>query len=133
MEIVRVSDRGRYRVVSLNVEEMDFIRTKAIAEGVESTFTAEPPWVILDLANLRYIDSTGLNSLLTMSRKASGRGGELVIACENEMLLKFFEIANISPYLRVFKSIPDAERHVAHHISRGSDSEGLRKASESFQ
>lgn len=118
MEIVRVSDRGRYCVVSLNVEEMDFIRTRAITMGIENTFTAESPRVILDLGNVRYIDSTGLNSLLTMSRKASGLGGELVIACGNEMLLKFFEIADISSYLRVFKSIPDAESYVALHINR---------------
>jgi anti-sigma B factor antagonist len=52
-------------------------------------------WLVLDLAGVMFIDSTGLSVLLNALRRVMHAGGGLVLACRNPTVLRLFEITKL--------------------------------------
>jgi len=51
--------------------------------------------LIVNLDDVTYLDSTGLGVLLSALRRVIGRGGDLGIVCDREMILRLFQITNL--------------------------------------
>ena len=51
--------------------------------------------VVLDLAEVSFIDSTGLSVLLNGLRRVTRRGGRMAIVCTNPTVLRLFEITRL--------------------------------------
>ena len=51
--------------------------------------------LVLDLARVDFIDSTGLSVLLNALRRITRRGGQLVLVCANPTVLRLFEITRL--------------------------------------
>jgi anti-sigma B factor antagonist len=51
--------------------------------------------VVLDLAGVEFIDSTGLSVLLNGLRRVRRARGRLVLACENPTVLRLFQITRL--------------------------------------
>jgi anti-sigma B factor antagonist len=51
--------------------------------------------VVLDMAEVEFIDSTGLSVLLNGLRRVRRAHGRLVLACENPTVLRLFEITRL--------------------------------------
>ncbi len=98
-----------YTVIQIKIEELDFVKTPAISEAIH-TLLAEInyPNIIFDLQNLYYIDSTGLSTLITMSKNIRDNGNELVIVCNSTKILQLFKIASIDKFFRIFNNYNDA-------------------------
>jgi anti-anti-sigma factor len=109
-----LTDRGNYSLMSLKIEEMDFIKTPKFSELMgEKLEEIQYPNIILNLDNLYYIDSTGLSSLINMSRKISENNNEMVVVCSTSKILQLFDIAKISMFFKIFDSINEAEKYLS--------------------
>ncbi|OHD65639.1 MAG: hypothetical protein A2176_13425 [Spirochaetes bacterium RBG_13_51_14] len=107
-------NRGTYSVLSLLFEEMDFVKTPKITEILkEKLEEIRYCSIIMDLNNLYYIDSTGLSSLINISRKISENNNEMVVVCNTTKILQLFDIAKISSFFKIFDSIESAEQYLA--------------------
>ena len=60
--------------------------------------------VILDLAGVTFIDSTGLSVLLNGLRRVRRANGRMVIVCENPTVLRLFEITRLD---ETFEIVPN--------------------------
>lgn len=67
-----------YPVVQLH-GELDFSNRSELQEQITRVLRSEPGVVILDLRNLRFIDSSGLHVVLHADRAARAQGARLVI------------------------------------------------------
>lgn len=65
---------------------------------------------ILDLANLQYISSAGLRSVLSALKRATASGGQLVLAAPIPAVVEVFEISGFITLVKVF---PDREAALA--------------------
>ncbi|MFH1350060.1 MAG: STAS domain-containing protein [Pseudomonadota bacterium] len=63
---------------------------------------------IFDLAELEYISSSGLKSLLTMGRKLENRGGHLFLFSLQNMVKDVFKISGTSTIIPIYESLEEA-------------------------
>jgi anti-sigma B factor antagonist len=64
--------------------------------------------VVLDLAGVTFIDSTGLSVLLNGLRRVTRRGGRMAIVCTNPTVLRLFEITRLDTTFEIVRTRQDA-------------------------
>lgn len=62
--------------------------------------------LIIDLANLEYISSTGLSAFISAAKKVKQMGGRMVLAAPNSRTRLVFEM---SGFLRLFPVFPSVD------------------------
>jgi anti-anti-sigma factor len=67
-----------------------------------------PPRVILDLAGVDLMDSSGLGALLGAWRRVSERDGYLCLACLQQRPRLLFEITRAYSAFNIFETVDDA-------------------------
>jgi anti-sigma B factor antagonist len=72
--------------------------------------------VVLDLADVTFIDSTGLSVLLSGLRRVTRSGGRMAIVCTNPTVLRLFEVTRLDTTFEIVRSRDEAVRAV-----RGGD------------
>lgn len=63
--------------------------------------------LVLDLAELQYISSAGLGSIVRLAKKLNGLGGSVFLSGANGLVREVFEITGLLSIFRVFDS-PEA-------------------------
>jgi anti-sigma B factor antagonist len=74
------------------------------AERLNHAIALGKTHVILDLAGVEFIDSTGLSVLLNGLRRVTRAHGRLILACENPTVLRLFEITRLND---TFEIVPN--------------------------
>jgi anti-sigma B factor antagonist len=101
----RAGSRRSHRIVKLRGRlALDFVPAflKALRDEVE-------PAVILDLAELSYIDSSGVGALVQMCSVMKKDNRELVLVRPQDRVLAVLEITKVIGLFRRFDSIAAAE------------------------
>lgn len=73
---------------------------KLNAEGVKS--------VILDLAEVKYADSSGLSSILVGNRLSETEGGIFILASVSDHVLKLVKISHLDTVLNLLPTVEEA-------------------------
>ena len=63
---------------------------------------------VLDFAELYYISSTGIRSILAAVKKLNGMHGKFTIACLRKMVKEVFDISGFSTIIPIFDSVASA-------------------------
>jgi anti-sigma B factor antagonist len=84
--------------------------------------------VVLDLADVSFIDSTGLSVLLNGLRQVTHRGGRMAIVCTNPTVLRLFEITRLDT---TFEIVDSREAAVAAVRRAGEAQDGRGELSSS--
>lgn len=90
--------------VDLNVEA-------ALAELLDSALDPPPAKLVLDLAQLTFIDSTGIRCVLNASRQSSSVGCRLVVRHPKGTVLRVFEVSGVDALLLDNDAAGDAAKH----------------------
>ena len=61
--------------------------------------------VIVDISNVRYINSSGIGVLITLLTKARNKGGELCLIKPSESVQKLLIITKLQAIFKVFDSV----------------------------
>lgn len=64
--------------------------------------------VIVELAGVQFIDSSGLNSLVVGARETERRGGSFVVAAPSQYVARVFDLVRIGESIDVVGSIDEA-------------------------
>lgn len=112
MNGIEVTQYDSFSVISLPVEEMDFIKTPKIAGAILQELEGIGfPNIVLELPNLYYIDSTGMSSIINLSRIMKEKAREVVLVCGSPRIIQIFGIAKLGAHIRIFAGLEDAERY----------------------
>lgn len=68
----------------------------------------EKPFVVIDLRNLKFIDSSGLGSFLTVLGHLNTRGGALKLSCLNRPVRTMFELVSMHKIFDICNTTEDA-------------------------
>lgn len=93
LRIERVEAEGEI-VLSLT-GELDISSARDLELELEAAQASGAPKVVVDMAGLEFIDSTGLRVLLAAWRSADGRGQQLVLRNAQNQVRRLFEVAGI--------------------------------------
>lgn len=97
------------RVVAVLRGDLDVTQAARVAVELSAIATRERV-VIVDLADLDFLDSSGLAALVLARRHARDSGGDLMLAAPQRQVLRFLSVTRIIDVLAVHASVEDANR-----------------------
>jgi anti-sigma B factor antagonist len=97
--------------------EVDMYTAPKLEEALTGVIGLGGTSVVLDLADVSFIDSTVLSILLRYQERIAGLGGQLVIVTDDRRLLRTFEITGVGQLLAIEPRLGDG---VASVIARSN-------------
>jgi anti-sigma B factor antagonist len=88
--------------------EVDLFTAPEFKQRVAAAIDGGAERVIVDLSATIFIDSSSLGVLIGAHRRLKGRGGALVVVCENEAIVKTFRITGLDGVFTLVPSLADA-------------------------
>ena len=93
-------ERGT-RTVIVPIGDLDISTAPRLAAAVEAAVADGARTLVVDLAGLTFIDSTGLRWLLTLAERSRGDGLDLELVRPRPALMRLFELtatADVLPF-----------------------------------
>lgn len=86
--------------------EIDVLTAPKLHQALEELISESPSSLVVDLANVTFIDSTGLGTLVVAHRHLEERGGKLRLVSVPERVVEVLEVTGL---LSRFHIYPDVE------------------------
>src|SRR5215468_7498602 len=96
-----------YRVLEVG-GEIDVYTAPQLRERLIALVEDGARLVVVDLARVEFLDSTGLGVLVGALKRLRGVNGELALVCAQERLLKIFRITGLDRVFRLFETVDAA-------------------------
>jgi anti-sigma B factor antagonist len=103
---------GRYLVVKLLEERMGADRAISFKEAMQKLVEQGNSAFVLDLSEVKFIDSTGLGAILSVLKRA-GKGGEILITGTTETVGSMFKLTCMD---RVFPMYPTVDEALSARV-----------------
>ena len=88
--------------------EVDLHVVPTITASLREIITKQPKRIVVDLANVTYLDSAGLAFLIRGMQDARDYGGEFFLAGMREELLPIFQMACLDSFFKIFPDVRSA-------------------------
>jgi anti-sigma B factor antagonist len=108
---MRVSARrnGAHTVVTVS-EVVDIATSGELRKYLADLVTAGATGLVLDLSEVRYLDSTGLTVLVETYRLLGGQPGTMVVVCADSLVRRVLEVTGLDRVFSVRDTVPEALR-----------------------
>jgi len=91
---------------------LDLTSAPAADKVLTPLVATSPKVVVFDLAELRFLDSTGISLLLKARRNVEGKGGSVFITNMQPQIRKVFDIVKALPGTAVFQSMKEMDEYL---------------------
>jgi len=81
---------------------------KSIMKEVESRISSGWNKFVLDLSNMDFMNSVGLNFLIFMLKKSKNSGGGFAVANASEQIVKLLEVTKLTTLFHLESSVDEA-------------------------
>lgn len=88
--------------------DVDMSRSPSFREYVRVAQQAGPERLVIDMAEVDYMDSSGLATLVEAMRNATGSGVALILCGLNPRVMAVFEIARLHQFFKIVPTVADA-------------------------
>lgn len=97
-------------VVSPQARRLDASVAGAFRDRVSHCIQSGHNKVVLDLAEVQFMDSSGLTALISVLKAVSVNGGSMVISGVDSNLSSLFQLTRLNKVLRVYPSVREASQ-----------------------
>ena len=104
---IEVRRQGDWSVVEVG-GEIDVATAPRLREQLISLVNDERYQIVVDMAGVDFIDSTGLGVLISGLKRVKTRGGTFALSCTEPRILKVFEITGLLAVFPVHDTVDDA-------------------------
>lgn len=114
---MRYEHREENGYLVLNIQELrlDSTKIEAFKETMQNFIHAGKSSFLLNLGNLRYIDSRGLGAILSVHEMLENRGS--IVLCEaKETVKSFLSLTRMDRIFTIFETEADALAAVVSHV-----------------
>jgi anti-sigma B factor antagonist len=108
-----------YAVVALR-GELDVADAAVVAAELTAVAAREPGIIVVDLAGLEFIDSSGVAALARGRRQARQAGGELILAAPQPNVTRVLAVIHLAEAFSVYATVREAAREAGHFRERAS-------------
>jgi anti-sigma B factor antagonist len=105
-----------YVVVALR-GELDLADAAVVAAEL-TAIAAREPGIIVDLAGLEFIDSSGVAALARGRRRARQAGGELILAAPQRNVMRVLTVIRLAEAFSVYATVEEAAVEAGHFKER---------------
>ena len=88
--------------------EIDLHVSPEVAESLRTITAKKPKQVVVDLAKVTYLDSSGLAVLIEGMQNVQEYGGKFAVAGLQESVKHIFDIARLDQVFRIFPTVDEA-------------------------
>jgi anti-sigma B factor antagonist len=92
---IRTLETGERTVIDIG-GEIDVHTCSELESAVREAYGAGATGVVLDVADVAFIDSSGLRSLIALQREAGERGGSLELRSASRPVVRLLEVTGLS-------------------------------------
>jgi anti-sigma B factor antagonist len=103
-DLVRIDIEGHPVLVVYG--ELDLMTSPRLHDAVTQILAERPRIVLIDLANVTFLDSTALGTLVVAQRHVADSGAELRLVAVAPQPAKIFEVTGLADRFNIF---PDAQ------------------------
>jgi anti-sigma B factor antagonist len=100
-------------VLSLEGEIMGGADTKPLQDRIYAAIREGSPFVVLDMKQVDWINSSGLGTLMASLTTLRGSGGDLRLASASDRVRRPIEITRLDKVLQMFPSVDEAVNNFA--------------------
>ena len=98
---------GRYLVVKLLEERMGADRAVSFKETMCKLIEQGNATFVLDLSDVKFIDSTGLGAILSVLKRV-GKGGEILVTGTSETVGSMFKLTRMDRVFPMYPTVDEA-------------------------
>lgn len=88
--------------------DLDMSRSPALRNSLRTVQNDKPKVLVVNLASVEYMDSSGLATLVEAMKNAKNHSTRLVLCAMNQKVKALFEIARLHHYFNIVSSLDDA-------------------------
>lgn len=103
-----IDKQEKHLVFKLNEEKLDSTLSPDIKSEFVTLNTEGHSNIVFDLSETKYIDSSGLSSILVANRLCGNLNGKLVLAGINEHVMKLFKISQLDSVISMMPTVDEA-------------------------
>ncbi|MCQ2736762.1 MAG: STAS domain-containing protein [bacterium] len=105
---IETSDLGGIKLVTVH-GDIDVYSSPKVKDALYEIIDAEAYKIVINLEDIRYIDSTGLGVLIGALKKVKGSEGNITVVCSNPQIKKVFTITGL---VKIFGIYPNNDEAV---------------------
>ncbi len=105
---VTVEEQGEGRAVMRVEGRLDLVAAAGLREAVRAAVEAGSRSLVVDLADVPFVDSSGIGALIGGLRETRQAGGELRIANAAEQVRTVLSLTKIDRVLKPYASVDEA-------------------------
>jgi len=113
--IITLSENNGVTILSLHAERLDANNSDAVKDELKQLFAGGATKVLVDLGEVRFIDSSGLGALVSGFKNAVSRRGRLTLSGLQSQVASMFELTRLN---RVFDIFPTAEEAISSFVEQ---------------
>ena len=103
-----MSKKDRPSVLPL-AGEIDLHVSPEVGESLRRLVAKKPRVLVVDLAKVTYLDSSGLAVLIEAMQNVQKNGGRFALAAVQESVKQIFEIARLDQVFQIFPDVESAQ------------------------
>jgi anti-sigma B factor antagonist len=107
-----IDKQGDLAILTLEEENLNSALAPQLKSDLIMLSNDNLDYLVLDLSNVKYSDSSGLSAILTGHRIWKGRGGFVLAGSLSPSVRKLIEISRLDSILEIQGSVAEAIQHV---------------------
>jgi anti-sigma B factor antagonist len=97
-----------YNVILIQEERIDAHNSEELKEYILHLIEQKEVNIIVQLENVRFIDSSGLGALLSGYKNAAAKSGKLALASCKPQVLSMFELTRLNRVFEIYTDLTEA-------------------------
>jgi anti-sigma B factor antagonist len=106
--IVQIEDKGSVVSIVVKEERLDAHNSGELKTQMLNLFEEGKTNLVVDLGMVRFVDSSGLGSLVSGFKNASARNGNLKLCGLQPRVKSMFELTRLHRVFEIFATLDDA-------------------------
>lgn len=107
-----IADKTSYSLITVTGRLIEKSQAEGLIKDFEELSQAGKNKYLMDLAELEYVNSTGLNLVIGMFTQARNAGGELVIGGISPKVKKLMVMTKLDSIFKIYDSVEEAAENL---------------------
>lgn len=120
-----VDKKEQYVIFTPHEEKLDSLLSPKLKSELLTVHAEGYENLVLDMSEVKYVDSSGLSALLVGNREYNKNGGIFIISSPQEHVMKLIKISMLDKVFHIVDSIEEAAEAIfIHEIESKEEEEG---------
>ncbi|MCX7110790.1 MAG: STAS domain-containing protein [Candidatus Methylumidiphilus sp.] len=105
---ITLDNKDDSTLLRFHEERLDAHNSKELKDYLLTLYDNGAKKLILDLSEVRFVDSSGLGALLSGHKNAGLRDGRFALACVQSRVQSMFELTRLTRVFEIYPGVEDA-------------------------